>query len=172
MKAALAFVLAKLLTVSAVNGAPVYAPHIRHHELGAAAALDELAAFEVEAAQDAGVAVHDFAALVHHESGGNRWAVSKRGAFGLSQLMPGSRWYRGWAAEASAYWALGVDASEQLNLAWGARALRAGLRACKGDLVRAYGWYRKGVCIDGPKGQATARLARWVRWRLARGGVS
>jgi hypothetical protein len=151
--AALALVLAELLDANAVEGMPVR----------------ELARMHVEAARDAGVEVPDLVALIRHESNGRRWALSDHGAYGLTQLLPQSPWGRAWAAEAAGYWALGLDVADELNVLWGARALRAGLDACDGSLVHAYGHYRTGRCVAGPKGERTARLAAWVRGRLDRG---
>jgi soluble lytic murein transglycosylase-like protein len=144
----------------------VYVRHLRLHPLGAEERAEELAQQHIDAAWEAGVDVALLLATNHDESGFNHDAISEEGALGASQLLPTSRWGRGWLLELESLKELGVDAREQLNITWGAYALRDALEACGGNEVRALGFYRTGKCVDGPRGRRTVRLAKWIRARL------
>lgn len=140
----------------------VYAPHLRQHELGAELRAEQLAEQARDAAELAGVRLPLFVALLDDESHFNHAALSDEEAFGATQLLPTSRWGRACIADTRAAARVGIDAAEQLNMQWGALALRDALDACDGDAVRAIGFYRTGRCVDGPRARATAERAFWV----------
>jgi hypothetical protein len=162
---------------------PVYLQHLRETELGPELGAQELAERYLDAADRAGVDVADLYALGHDESGQNPRRVSPAGALGRLQLLPASRWGRGWLRECAPRnrhdgerFRVGFPAELDLraerktcegsNVLWGAYALRDALVACCGVLVLAYGFYRTGKCVAGPRSRRTAKLADWVRWRL------
>jgi soluble lytic murein transglycosylase-like protein len=144
----------------------VYVRHLRMHDRGAEARAEELAGQLTDAAWEAGVDVALLTALAHDESGFDHAAVSPEGALGALQLLPASRWGRAWLAEVEDLEGRGLRAREDLNVQWGAYALRDALEACGGSVVHALGFYRSGKCIDGPRGRRTVRLAKWIRTRL------
>jgi hypothetical protein len=169
-----------------VTGAlePVYAAHLRRHELGPELRAEQLAEDLVVAAELAGVPLALLAALEHDESGGDHSRVSSEGALGRMQLNPASRWGRAWLKECPggafpnstgrvrrdvAPRGVSLDSTtcEALNVLWGAYALRDAIEACGGDAHRALGFYRSGRCVAGPRGAETLELAEWLAWRLA-----
>lgn len=132
---------------------PVYARHLRQHALGAEDRARELAQQLEHAAAQAGVSVALLAGLASDESALDHGRSSSEGALGALQLLPRSRWGRGW---------LRSRTGEAGNALWGAYALRDGLRACWGSPAHALGFYRTGRCVSGPRARHTLAVARWV----------
>lgn len=128
----------------------------------------ELAEQHQVAAELAGVSVADLVGLDLDESNMDHHARGQAGERGAMQLLPASPWGRAWLREASGYWALTGDVlvGERLNVLWGAYTLADGLKVCRGSLVHAYGFYRTGKCVAGPRSKRTAKRAEWVRERL------
>lgn len=147
------------------DGRPIYAAHLRRHPLGAEGRAQQLASQLERAADLAQVEVALLAALAYHESALDHGRVSGEGAVGMLQLLPASRWGRGWLEACERPVTIAAARCEALNAVWGAFALRDGLEAC-GSPGRAIGFYRAGKCLEGPRARRTLALARWVRTRL------
>lgn len=144
---------------------PVYARHFREAELGAELrALEQAEQLEV-AAELAGVPLALLVAVEQDETGFNAGLIGAAGELGGMQLLPGTRWWRGWL---DACWRAGDLRSrcDGLNVLWGAYALRDALDECEGDVHAALGRYRTGRCVRGPRGAATLDLAEWLRAQL------
>jgi hypothetical protein len=159
----LAATILLLLTVHLGQGLrPVYAAHLRRHPLGAELRAEQLAVRLTRAAEAAQVEVALLAALAYDESHLDSTRVSSEGALGMLQLLPTSRWGRAWLEACGQQ----LDRCEALNAVWGAYALRDGLKACRGRLGHAVGFYRTGKCVEGPRARRTLALAHWVRATL------
>lgn len=154
--------------------APVYAVQLRRAPLGAEARAAELADELEAAAAAAGVDFELLAAIELDESGFDALRVGAVGELGGMQLLPESRWGRGWLRECEQIGlALGYSswwACEPSNVRWGAYALRAALDECGGDEHAALGFYRTGKCVRGPRGALTLEVAEWLRARLGEEG--
>lgn len=145
--------------------APVYARHFREAEFGAERRALEQAEQLALAAELAGVSLALLAAVREDESHFDDDLVGDAGELGGMQLLPGTRWWRGWLNDC---WSAGDLHSrcDDLNVLWGAYALRAALDACGGDEHAALGRYRSGRCVRGPRGQHTLELAEWIAHQL------
>lgn len=155
----LASVLLVMLTVFVrADLTPVYARHLRRHPLGAEGRAAVLAGQLERAAARAGVDVAVLAALAADESAFDHDRSSAEGALGALQLLPRSRWGRGWMRGCGDR----PGDCEADNALWGAMALREGVRVCRGSLGHALGFYRAGRCLAGPRGRHTLAVARWV----------
>jgi len=170
---ALASVVLVLLTVSYGPGLrPVYAPHLRRHELGAERRAEQLASQLRRAASLAGVELALLTALAVHESALDHGRRSSAGAVGALQLLPASPWGRGFRHACKtgprSHEKGSRSHEEWLNVLWGAYALRDGIRACRGHTGLGLGFYRSGKCVEGPRARNTLELARLVRARLTK----
>lgn len=172
---ALVTTILAMLTVFNDGPAPVYAYHLRMAHGGPEARAEDLAWQLEEASTLAGVDLALLTALAYHESAFDHGAVAtvmddkpRVAGEGFMQLNPQSRWGRSWRKDCTNAHIFGPDAGvcEDLNVQWGALALRDALTFCKGDVTKAIGFYRTGKCVAGPKGQATVRLSWWIAWRL------
>lgn len=93
----------------------------------------EIAGMAKRIAQQEGLDTNLFLALIYQESRFNPCAISKAGAFGLTQLMPGT------AKD------LGVDPRNmESNLRGGARYLKQQLKRYNGDVTKALAAYNAG----------------------------
>jgi Transglycosylase SLT domain len=155
---ALAVVLLGLLTVWEGPGEVVYVRHLREHALGAEARAEQIATTLRTAAHTQGVPVELFVALAVLESGLDAEAESRKGALGLLQLNPRSRWGRAWVADCDAFQGL----CGPRNAHWGAVALRDALAEC-GSEGAAVGFYRTGRCVTGPRARQVLALRARIR---------
>lgn len=157
----MAMVIAALLTVAQMTGGGMrHAPHLERHTLGVQARSEQLARWTEQAADQAGVKRDKLAALIGHESAFNTKARSRVGAIGAGQLY-NPLYVRHWRADCKL-----VPAScEEAQFAWAAWALRDSLRQC-GTYLRAFGHYRTGRCVEGPRAHATLRFSHQIAWRL------
>jgi hypothetical protein len=142
------------------GGEPVLAPHVRAR--GGEAYVTELGAWVHSAAELEHVSPSLLAFLLYLESSGDSSKVEpKTGSEGLMQLNPGSPWGMAWKHACE----LEPDRCEELNVVFGARALRAGFDACGDDAVQAVSFYRSGRCV--PKKRKVRRRSAWVVERAA-----
>lgn len=147
-----------ILAFLSFNG--TYAPHILNHPLGPAARAEDLADKYTRAADAAGVERTKLLALGGHESAFREHARSRVGAQGQMQLFS-AKYVRPWRQ-----WCRRTPSEcEYANIAIGAKALRESLDRC-GSYARAYGHYRTGRCVAGPRSRATMQLARQFKQRI------
>jgi hypothetical protein len=123
--------------------------------------IETAAQFEA-AAKLSKVKVSRLVALGYYESTFNHRARSRVGALGMMQLL-NPKYVRPWRADCK----LKPSECDAANVVWGAWALRDSLQQC-GTYLRAFGHYRTGRCVAGPRAHATMRLAEQIEFRLKR----
>lgn len=142
------------------------ATHIANHPMGEEVRASEIAGYFTKAAKAHRLRLSALVAMGKHEGYFDSSAKSRVGALGMLRLHPRWKWGKGWRQECQKEaWRMTDEACEAAHVMWAAKALRESLDRC-GNYTAAIGAYRSGHCIEGPKSQATMRLARRIEAQL------
>lgn len=140
-----------------------YARHIEDHALPVAHRTTQLAEHAEHGETVSGVSRYWLVAHWCYEATLDHGAENDRTkAFGIGQLHPLSRWYRGYLKDC----ALSPFACEAKSAEWSAIAMRDYRRQC-GTMLKAVSAYKIGHCVEpGPQAYLTQKLAMQLAWRV------